>query len=68
MSPAEAEASLSHSIQHSSGHTWNTVQFWSPVCKTDVDVLERVQRRDSKMTQLLESLTYAGRLGLFSGK
>ena len=47
----------------------NCVQFWSPHCQKDVEALERVQKRFTRMLPGMEGISYEERLnklGLFS--
>ena len=40
------------------GRTWNTVHLWSTSLAKDIDVLEKVQKRATKMVRGLGRLPY----------
>ena len=46
-------------------HTWNTVSVWSPYLVKDIECLEKVQRRATKLVQVLKYKQYEDRLKLF---
>ena len=43
-------------------HLESCVQFWAPQYKRDMDILERIQQRATKMIKGLEQLSYKERL------
>lgn len=45
VSPAGQEEKSFHSAQHWRGHTWNSIQFWVPKYKKDLNTLQRDQQR-----------------------
>jgi len=52
-------------------HLESCIELWSPQQKKNTDVLQRIQRRATKMIRGLEHLSYKDRLrelGLFSLK
>ena len=43
-------------------HLQYCIQAWRPYCKKDIDKLERIQRRATKMISELRDLSYKSRL------
>ena len=43
-------------------HLEYRIQGWRPYCKKDIDMLERIQRRSTKMIPKLRDLNYEERL------
>ena len=44
------------------------IQAWRPYRKKDIDMLERVQRRATKMMQKLRNISYEMRLKIFTSE
>ena len=64
-------ALVRYHLCHHPYHLESCVQMWSPQCRRDMDLLECIQRRATKMIQEMEHLSYEDRLkklGLFSLK
>ena len=69
MSNRSREVILPHYSVLMRSHLEYCIHMWSPQYKTKIDLLERIQKRDTKMIQGMECLSYEERLkelGLYS--
>lgn len=53
---------LEDSVEFEMCVNWSVVEFWTPQYMKDVDVLETIQQRSTKMIKRLEHMTCEERL------
>lgn len=53
---------LEDSVEFEMYVNWSVVEFWTPQYMKDVDVLETIQQRSTKMIKRLEHMTCEERL------